>query len=309
MHGARDGHRGRAGYGPAAPCVGERRAHLVRQRTRIKNQVHAILARNLAPTPPVSDLFGKTGRHWLSRQELPVDERATVQQTIEAVRRRVARALAAAESCIAGALGAALFAWHQILNKERKTDDVNDSQRGSYLGPEYRNNEIRAYLETQKIAFTELTDDELPGKIAELINAQKVIGWFYGRMEFGPRALGQRSILLNPADRERTAYHESGHALVGMLTEGADPVRKISIIPRGMALGVTLSTVVFFLYFEIRMLPPKPREWPLWKKLGIYLEYFAYPMVGLVMSVLPAFEAHTRLLFGHYLEYRVTEKV
>jgi len=94
-----------------------------------------------------------------------------------------------------GALGAALFAWHQILGKERKTDDVNDSQRGSYLGPEYGNNEIRAYLETQKIPFTELTDDELPGKIAELINAQKVIGWFYGRMEFGPRALGARSII------------------------------------------------------------------------------------------------------------------
>src|SRR3954463_354492 len=56
-----------------------RRAHLVRQRTRIKNQVHAILARNLAPTPPVSDLFGRTGRHWLSRQALPADERATVQ--------------------------------------------------------------------------------------------------------------------------------------------------------------------------------------------------------------------------------------
>lgn len=55
-----------------------RRAHLVRQRTRIKNQVHAILTRNLAPTPPVSDLFGRSGRHWLSRQELPADERATV---------------------------------------------------------------------------------------------------------------------------------------------------------------------------------------------------------------------------------------
>jgi cell division protease FtsH len=51
-----------------------------------------------------------------------------------------------------------------------------------------------------------------------------------------------RGILLSPADRERTAYHESGHALVGMLTPGADPVRKISIIPRGMALGVTLAT-------------------------------------------------------------------
>jgi len=55
-----------------------RRAHLVRQRTRIKNQVHAILTRNLAPTPPVSDLFGKTGRHSLSRQALPADERSTV---------------------------------------------------------------------------------------------------------------------------------------------------------------------------------------------------------------------------------------
>jgi cell division protease FtsH len=51
-----------------------------------------------------------------------------------------------------------------------------------------------------------------------------------------------RGILLSPVDRERTAYHESGHALVGMLTPGADPVRKVSIIPRGMALGVTLST-------------------------------------------------------------------
>ena len=51
-----------------------------------------------------------------------------------------------------------------------------------------------------------------------------------------------RGIVLSQADRERTAYHESGHALVGMLTEGADPVRKVSIIPRGMALGVTVST-------------------------------------------------------------------
>jgi carbamoyltransferase len=100
-----------------------------------------------------------------------------------------------AASDAGGALGAALFAWHQILGKERKADDVNDSQRGSYLGPAYSNDEIRAYLETRKIPFTELTDDELPEKIAGLINAQKVIGWFYGRMEFGPRALGARSII------------------------------------------------------------------------------------------------------------------
>jgi cell division protease FtsH len=52
----------------------------------------------------------------------------------------------------------------------------------------------------------------------------------------------ERAVVMLPSDRERTAYHESGHALVGMLTPGADPVRKISIIPRGQALGVTLST-------------------------------------------------------------------
>ena len=103
-----------------------------------------------------------------------------------------------AASDAGGALGAALFAWHQILGKERKDDDVHDSQRGSYLGPTYSNDKIRAYLETQKIPFTELADGELPEKIATLINAQKVIGWFYGRMEFGPRALGARSIIGDP---------------------------------------------------------------------------------------------------------------
>jgi carbamoyltransferase len=100
-----------------------------------------------------------------------------------------------AASDAGGALGAALFAWHQILDKERKADEVNDSQRGSYLGPAYGNDEVRAYLEAQKIPFTELVDDDVPEKIANLVNSQKVIGWFYGRMEFGPRALGARSII------------------------------------------------------------------------------------------------------------------
>ncbi|MEY2544071.1 MAG: carbamoyltransferase [Verrucomicrobiota bacterium] len=94
-----------------------------------------------------------------------------------------------------GALGAALFVWHQVLGQQRQADGTNDSQSGSYLGPAYSNDEIRAYLQTQKIPFAELRDDELPGKIADLIQAGKVIGWFYGRMEFGPRALGARSII------------------------------------------------------------------------------------------------------------------
>jgi hypothetical protein len=77
----------------------------------------------------------------------------------------------------------------------------------------------------------------------------------------------------------------------------------------GILLSTTLSTVVFFLYFETLLLPPKPANWPLWKKGAVHFQYLLYPIVGLVMSVLPALEAHTRLLFGRYLEYRVTEKV
>jgi len=76
----------------------------------------------------------------------------------------------------------------------------------------------------------------------------------------------------------------------------------------GILLSITLSTVFFFMYLEFRMLPPKPVEWPRWRKTIVHFQYFAYPVVGLVLSVLPALEAHTRLLLGRYLEYRVTEK-
>ena len=62
------------------------------------------------------------------------------------------------------------------------------------------------------------------------------------------------------------------------------------------------------MYFEWLMLPPKPAKWPIWKKAAVHVEYLAYPVIGLVMSVLPALEAHTRLLLGRNLEYKVTEK-
>jgi len=94
-----------------------------------------------------------------------------------------------------GALGAALLTWHQYLGQPRKADGVHDSQRGSYLGPAPDNAEIRRYLTSQNIPFVELTDAELPERIADLIAAEKVIGWVQGRMEFGPRALGARSII------------------------------------------------------------------------------------------------------------------
>jgi carbamoyltransferase len=94
-----------------------------------------------------------------------------------------------------GALGAALLVWHQCLQKPRHADGLNDSQFGSYLGPYFPRAEIRQFLQAQNVPFTELVDDEIPEKIADLIAAEKVIGWFQGRMEFGPRALGGRSII------------------------------------------------------------------------------------------------------------------
>lgn len=94
-----------------------------------------------------------------------------------------------------GALGAALFVWHQYLNNQRIADGKKDFQQGSLLGPEFKNNYILDYLKRNNISYTELKNEEIAEKIADLIAEGKVIGWFQGRMEFGPRALGSRSIL------------------------------------------------------------------------------------------------------------------
>jgi carbamoyltransferase len=94
-----------------------------------------------------------------------------------------------------GALGAALFAWYQYLGNKRVAQGKKDFQQGSYLGPKYDNNDILDYLKRNNIPYVELNDDVIPDRIANLIADQKVIGWFQGRMEFGPRALGSRSII------------------------------------------------------------------------------------------------------------------
>ena len=94
-----------------------------------------------------------------------------------------------------GALGAALIVWHQYLRNTRTVDGRKDFQKGSYLGPKFENGYIKDYLEKNQIPYILLRDEDIPEKIADLIADQKVIGWYQGRMEFGPRALGSRSIL------------------------------------------------------------------------------------------------------------------
>lgn len=94
-----------------------------------------------------------------------------------------------------GSLGAALMGWYQHKGNPRQADGRTDRQRGSYLGPGYSNNSIKSFMETHNLPYRELTDAELPEVVGGLIADEKVIGWFNGRMEFGPRALGARSII------------------------------------------------------------------------------------------------------------------
>lgn len=94
-----------------------------------------------------------------------------------------------------GALGAALFVWHQYLGNDRKVNNESDSQRGSYIGPEFKDDDILEYLRGKDIPYTRLSQEAIAEKVADLIAEQKVVGWFQGPMEFGPRALGSRSII------------------------------------------------------------------------------------------------------------------
>ena len=101
-----------------------------------------------------------------------------------------------------GALGAALSVWYQHLGNPRSTVRVcgggADGMKGSFLGPSYSDGEIEAFLEASEAPHRLLPRQEVIEKAARALANEKVVGWFQGRMEFGPRALGARSILGNP---------------------------------------------------------------------------------------------------------------
>ncbi len=96
-----------------------------------------------------------------------------------------------------GALGAALAVWHEYLGQPRQARP-GDAMRGAYLGPRFSDGEIRACLDSLGAKYQRLDDTELMPKLAEILEGENVVGWFQGRMEFGPRALGGRSILGDP---------------------------------------------------------------------------------------------------------------
>jgi carbamoyltransferase len=102
-----------------------------------------------------------------------------------------------------GSLGAALSVWHQYLGNERRVEEITrggraDGMSGSYLGPEFSDDEIEEFLLTSGARYRRVERTEIAETVARLLAEEKVVGWFQGRMEFGPRALGARSILGDP---------------------------------------------------------------------------------------------------------------
>ncbi|MGE0709392.1 MAG: carbamoyltransferase [Planctomycetota bacterium] len=95
-----------------------------------------------------------------------------------------------------GALGVALAVWHKYLDQPRKVRaDGRDTQKGSYLGPAPDHESSKAYFDSIGAPYEEISEEDLPGRVADLLASEKVIGLCQGRMEFGPRALGGRSII------------------------------------------------------------------------------------------------------------------
>ena len=96
-----------------------------------------------------------------------------------------------------GALGIALFIWHHVMESSRQPNP-GDSMKGSYLGPRFEAGYIRNFLKKRDISYREMKDNDLICTVTKHLKDEKVVGWFQGRMEFGPRALGGRSIIGDP---------------------------------------------------------------------------------------------------------------
>lgn len=100
-----------------------------------------------------------------------------------------------------GALGAALSIWHIMYRKDRNNLSVRDEMNGAYLGPSFSATEIEESLGKNRAVYHKLTESELVNEVAHALSQEKAIGWMQGRMEFGPRALGARSIIADPRSK------------------------------------------------------------------------------------------------------------
>jgi carbamoyltransferase len=186
--------------------------------------------------PKFADLFGAPVRDWKKDLITPfhMDIAASIQKVTEEVMLRLSRSLAREHSldnlclaggvalnCVAngkilrdgafrniwvqpaagdagGAIGAALAVWHQFLGKERVVDERHDLMDGSFLGPAFAQAEVESRLANAGAIFTVVSDADVIERTATSLADGEAVGWMQGRMEFGPRALGARSILGDP---------------------------------------------------------------------------------------------------------------
>jgi carbamoyltransferase len=183
-----------------------------------------------------AELFGAPVRDWKkdALTEFHMDIAASIQSVTEQVMLRLTRALTREErldnlclaggvalNCVAngkilrdgafknvwvqpaagdagGAVGSALAVWHQFLGRERKPTDDRDLMRGAFLGPEFAQADVERRLAAAGACYTVESDAEIIAKAADALGTGDAVGWVQGRMEFGPRALGARSILGDP---------------------------------------------------------------------------------------------------------------
>jgi carbamoyltransferase len=187
-------------------------------------------------SPKFAELFGAKVRDWKTELLSPfhMDIAASIQKVTEEVMLRLARSLrrehgldnlclagGVALNCVAngkilrdgafsniwvqpaagdagGAVGAALAAWHQFLGKERNADGKRDLMQGALLGPAFAQGDIERRLKDAGAHFSTVSDDDVIEKTATSLAGGEAVGWMQGRMEFGPRALGARSVLGDP---------------------------------------------------------------------------------------------------------------
>jgi carbamoyltransferase len=187
-------------------------------------------------SPKFAALFGAKVRDWKTELLTPfhMDIAASIQKVTEEVMLRLARSLrrehgldnlclagGVALNCVAngkilrdgafsniwvqpaagdagGAVGAALAAWHQFLGKERNVDGKHDLMQGALLGPAFAQGDIERRLKDAGAHFSTVSDDDVIEKTATSLAGGEAVGWMQGRMEFGPRALGARSVLGDP---------------------------------------------------------------------------------------------------------------
>jgi len=105
-----------------------------------------------------------------------------------------------------GSLGAALYAWHDVLGNDRKADDRRDRMKGGFLGPSFSRDQIKEFLDMNGLPYEEMEDDARNALLAKELANEKVVGMCQGRMEFGPRALGGRSIIADARSTKMQSY-------------------------------------------------------------------------------------------------------